>query len=86
MHPLQLYCRALSQVLLKWNMQRGVPVIPKATSREHLAENFADMFNWRLTNQHKVRGLLYTTGWHPSTHHNIPMSVVLISATQQSQW
>jgi diketogulonate reductase-like aldo/keto reductase len=44
------------QVLLKWNMQRGVPVIPKATSRDHLAENFVDMFNWRLTNQQKVRG------------------------------
>lgn len=41
-------------MLLKWNMQRGVPVIPKATSREHLAENFVDMFNWRLTNQQKV--------------------------------
>jgi diketogulonate reductase-like aldo/keto reductase len=43
------------QVLLKWNMQRGVPVIPKATSRGHLAENFVDMFAWRLTNQQKVR-------------------------------
>lgn len=59
MHPLQQYFRAVSQVLLKWSMQRGVPVIPKATSREHLAENFADMFNWRLTNEQKVRGLLY---------------------------
>lgn len=45
----------LLQVLLKWNMQRGVPVIPKATSRDHLAENFVDMFTWRLTNQQKVR-------------------------------
>lgn len=42
------------QVLLKWNMQRGVPVIPKATSREHLAENLVGMCDWRLSNQHKV--------------------------------
>jgi diketogulonate reductase-like aldo/keto reductase len=42
------------QVLLKWNTQRGVPVIPKATSREHLAENFVGMTDWRLSNAQKV--------------------------------
>jgi hypothetical protein len=26
-------------VLLKWNAQRGVPVIPKAASEAHLREN-----------------------------------------------
>eukprot|EP00775_Hariotina_reticulata_P007634 gene7634-7836_t len=46
--------KTVAQVLLKYNMQRGVPVIPKATSEEHLAENIADMFNWRLSNQQKV--------------------------------
>lgn len=43
------------QVLLKYNMQRGVPVIPKASSPAHLAENIADMTSWRLSNQQKVR-------------------------------
>jgi diketogulonate reductase-like aldo/keto reductase len=43
------------QVLLKYNMQRGVAVIPKATCEQHLAENITDMFNWRLSNQQKVR-------------------------------
>jgi diketogulonate reductase-like aldo/keto reductase len=43
-------------VLLKYNMQRGVVVIPKASSPEHLAANLQDMFSWRLNNQQKVRG------------------------------
>jgi diketogulonate reductase-like aldo/keto reductase len=43
------------QVLLKYNMQRGVVVIPKASSPEHLAANLQDMFSWRLNNQQKVR-------------------------------
>lgn len=45
------------QVLLKYNMQRGVVVIPKATSHKHLAENFVGMFDWRLSNQQKVGAL-----------------------------
>ncbi len=42
------------QVLLKYNMQRGVVVIPKATQRAHLEENSKGMFEWRLTNEQKV--------------------------------
>jgi hypothetical protein len=53
---------AASQVLLKYNLQRGVPVIPKATSRDHLAENLAGMFSWRLTNHQKVRRGCATAG------------------------
>jgi diketogulonate reductase-like aldo/keto reductase len=36
-------------------MQRGVVVIPKASSEKHLAANLQDMFSWRLNNQQKVR-------------------------------
>ncbi|WIA20539.1 hypothetical protein OEZ85_004932 [Tetradesmus obliquus] len=42
------------QVLLKYNMQRGVVVIPKASSPEHLAANLQGMFSWRLNNQQKI--------------------------------
>lgn len=41
--------KTCAQVLLKWNVQRGVPVIPKATSPSHLSENFQGMFEWKLT-------------------------------------
>jgi len=33
--------RQPSQVVLRWNMQRGVRVIPKSTTRERILENFA---------------------------------------------
>jgi diketogulonate reductase-like aldo/keto reductase len=41
-------------VLLRYNMQRGVPVIPKASSQAHLSENFDHAFDWRLGNADKV--------------------------------
>eukprot|EP00835_Amoeboradix_gromovi_P003832 NODE_269_length_12236_cov_0.516932.p6 type:complete len:321 gc:universal NODE_269_length_12236_cov_0.516932:157-1119(+) len=39
------YSKTLSQVLLKWAMQKGLLVIPKASSREHIEENFDMNFN-----------------------------------------
>lgn len=46
--------RSPAQVLLKWNAQRGVPVIPKAASRGHQADNLEGMFAWRLGGEHKA--------------------------------
>lgn len=43
------------QVLLKWNVQRGVPVLPKASSRPHLEENLTGLFTWRLSYQQKAK-------------------------------
>ena len=43
-------------MLLKWNLQRGVPVIPKASSTPRQKENLDGMFTWRLTYQQKVGG------------------------------
>lgn len=44
-----------AQVLLKWNVQRGVAVIPKASSEGHLRENLEGLFAWRLTWDQKSR-------------------------------
>ncbi len=38
-----------AQVLLRWNVQRGVAVIPKAGSQPHVEENIAGLFEWRLS-------------------------------------
>ena len=38
-----------AQVLLRWNIQRGVAVIPKASSEEHLRDNIEGIFEWTLT-------------------------------------
>lgn len=40
--------KSVGQVLLKWNVQRGVVVIPKSTHAERIVENF-DIWDFTLT-------------------------------------
>lgn len=35
------HCKTISQVILRWNVQRGVVVIPKSTHKERIEENLA---------------------------------------------
>jgi len=42
--------RAPAQVLLRWCIERGIPVIPKSTHRERIAEN-GEVFHFRLSDQ-----------------------------------
>ena len=40
--------RSLLAVALRWLVQQGIPVIPKSSNPEHLAQNI-DLFDWELT-------------------------------------
>ena len=42
--------RTPAQVLLRWCIERGIPVIPKSTHRERIAEN-AQLFDFRLSDE-----------------------------------
>ena len=42
--------RTPAQVLLRWCVQRGVPIIPKSTHRERIAEN-AQVFDFTLSDE-----------------------------------
>jgi diketogulonate reductase-like aldo/keto reductase len=42
--------RTPAQVLLRWCIDRGIPVIPKSTHRERIAEN-AEIFDFRLSDE-----------------------------------
>lgn len=49
-HMAKKYNRSATQVLLRWNIQHGNVIIPKASSREHLAENI-DIFDFEITGE-----------------------------------
>lgn len=42
------HAKTVGQVILRWNVQRGVVVIPKSTHRERIEENF-DIWDFSLT-------------------------------------
>ena len=42
------YGKTGAQVALKWQVQQGIPVIPKSSNPKHLAENL-DLFSWQLS-------------------------------------
>lgn len=43
------------QVLLRWNVQRGVPVIPRSNTPANIEGNAKGLFDWALTESQKVR-------------------------------
>lgn len=45
------YGKTPAQVLIRWNLQRGVCPIPKANSRDHLAEN-VEVFDFEISDEH----------------------------------
>ena len=62
------YGKSPAQVVLRWNIQKGVVAIPKSSSKERQAENF-DIFDFELT-QEEIRQIDqldkdHRTGAHP---------------------
>ncbi|MDO5523640.1 MAG: aldo/keto reductase [Bacteroidia bacterium] len=62
------YGKSPAQVVLRWNMERGVVAIPKSSNKERQAANI-DIFNFELTPEDmQLIGSLnktYHTGMHP---------------------
>lgn len=44
------YDKTVAQVILRWQLQRGIVVIPKSTHKERMAQNL-DVFDFTLTNE-----------------------------------
>lgn len=44
------YNKTVAQVILRWQLQRGIVVIPKSTHKERMAQNL-DVFDFTMTNE-----------------------------------
>eukprot|EP00884_Botryococcus_braunii_P023108 jgi/Botrbrau1/9481/Bobra.0252s0099.1 len=44
-----------AQVLLRWNVQRGVPVLARSSNPGRVRENAAGLFEWRLSERQKAQ-------------------------------
>lgn len=46
--------KSVAQVILRWDLQRGIITIPKSTKEHRIIEN-ADVFDFRLTDEDMTR-------------------------------
>lgn len=44
------YDKTVAQVILRWQLQRGIVIIPKSTHKERMAQNL-DVFDFKLTSE-----------------------------------
>ena len=63
--------KSVAQVVLKWNIQRGVPVIPKSTHKERIKENF-DLFGFVLNEEEMNYISSLDRGYHAGIKHFRP--------------
>lgn len=68
------YGKGAGQVALRWNMQRGVVVIPKSTHRERMEQNI-DVFDFTLTDEEMKEIAALDIGHSEIIDHTDPMLV-----------
>lgn len=68
------YGKTVAQVMLRWNLQRGVVVIPKSTHRERMEENF-QVFDFQLSEEDMAAIAAMDTGISSFFSHQDPAMV-----------
>jgi len=64
------YGKTIGQVILRWNVQRGVVAIPKSVKKERMEENF-DIFDFELTDD-DMQGITSLEQGLKTVDHNDP--------------
>jgi 2,5-diketo-D-gluconate reductase A len=82
MHPVltkigKKYGKSAAQVALRWNVQRGVSVIPKSTHKERMEENF-NIWDFMLSDEDMKKIAAMDTGHSEIVNHFDPAFVKML--------
>ena len=73
----QKYGKTAAQVALRWNVQRGVVVIPKSTHRERIEQNF-DIWDFALSGEDMAQIAALDVGRSQIVDHNDPAFIRML--------
>ena len=72
------YGKSVAQVVLRWQLQRGIVCIPKSTKRERIEQNF-DVFDFALTDEDMTAIAALDTGVSAFFDHRDPAVVEMLA-------
>lgn len=72
------YGKSVAQVVLRWQLQRGIACIPKSTKKERMEQNF-DVFDFALTDADMVAVSALDTNTSSFFDHRDPSVVEMLS-------
>ena len=73
------YGKSVAQVVLRWQLQRGIVCIPKSTKRERMEQNF-DVFDFTLSDQDMAAIAALDTGVSSFFDHRDPAVVEMLAS------
>ena len=71
------YGKSAAQVALRWNVQRGVAVIPKSTHKERMEQNF-DIWDFALSDEDMAKIAALDRGHSEIVNHDDPKFVKML--------
>ena len=72
------YGKSVAQVVLRWQLQRGIVCIPKSTKKERMAQNF-DVFDFALSQEDMSAIAALDTGSSSFFDHRDPAVVEMLA-------
>ena len=72
------YGKSVAQVVLRWQLQRGIVCIPKSTKKERMEQNF-DVFGFALTDEDMTAIAALDTNTSSFFDHRDPAVVEMLS-------
>ena len=77
------YGKSVAQMVLRWQLQRGIVCIPKSTKRERMAQNF-DVFDFTLSQEDMAAIAALDTGVSSFFDHRDPAVVEMLSGLSRN--